>query len=200
MGTWSYKKSIIVFSSVGLGLILFGQNFEFIIPNTLLRPPTSDEVLVKYIRTPQAVVKNRNIIEKYFFDRPASFTQQDMKYEAFGNKLLSHSVEKFLEDDEFKRSELGRTYQEIEKKAQVNVKIKAPKITALELLQLDINDIEAGANQHQAYVKMQNAKMSYSVQSQNMDILYQRQKTNQSFGVGYDPKSDSSSVKMQLSW
>ncbi|MBK9295033.1 MAG: hypothetical protein IPM57_11455 [Oligoflexia bacterium] len=118
-----------------------------------------------------------------------------------GNKLLNTGVDHFLNDEEFRNSELGRTYQDIEKKTKVNVKLKNSPLASV----ASIEDVEVAANQNSAYFKMKtqslSTKMNYSVQSQNMDILFHRpESSHQSIGVGYDPKSDTSQVKMQVDW
>jgi hypothetical protein len=195
MGTWNYRKSLLVLGSLGILMIVFGQNFEFIIPNTLLRPPSNEESLWHYIREPQSIKKS--VVDKYLLSHPPLLGPQDMTYEGAGKKVLNQSIDNFTQDEEFRNSELGRSYAAIEKKAHIDVKIKAPNI---DMLGITDDDIELSADQNSAYVKVSSTKMTYSMQSQNMDLLYQKQKTNHSIGVGYDPKSEASTVKMQLSW
>lgn len=201
MGQWNYKKAMFFSALIGVALILFGQNFELVPKNTLLRPATTEENFISFVRSPQAVSPNLGFLQRFIFRRPPTLTNQDMNFESASKKFLTKGAENFLQDEEFRGSELGRTYEEIEKKAQVKFSIKAPNMGPY----VSEEDIQIEANQNRASFKMQtqqvSTKMTYSMQSQNMDLLFQRPKNDkQSIGVGYDPKSDSSSVKMQLSW
>ena len=67
MGQWNYKKAMFFSALIGVALILFGQNFELVPKNTLLRPATTEENFISFVRSPQAASPNLGFLQRFIF-------------------------------------------------------------------------------------------------------------------------------------
>jgi hypothetical protein len=130
-------------------------------------------------------------------------------FEKMAKKTLQAGAQNLASSEEFRNSEVGRFIKELEKKAQAKVKLWAKWMRGSSQSSESENqnrgpEVALIASPAYAGLKLKSTEMEtscgYSVQNKSMDLLIGSPSSSGSFGMGYTPQDQSSTVKMQWNW